>query len=180
MFKVERLLQARQQQIHIWWLPVRTSHRSLQDALVIIPRAFAERVGQHLVDFPTRWKEHRMLGVVRLQHAIEPGIPPRDIVQTPSLIIATEHLAVLAQLRVAVPSDQPAPRMLAQRIHHLARLAQHASLLLYLAFGKCNLKVLADLLQQFPLHIGDALAQSRDLVDAAIALEVRHELDHRL
>lgn len=127
-----------------------------------------------------RWEQRSVLTVIRLEHAVEPRVPPPDIVQTPRLIIPTEHLSVLPKLGIAIPIDQPRPRMFPKRIHNMTRLSQHALLLLHLALRKRDLKILTHLLQQFPLQIRDLLAQRSDLVDTPIAFEVRHELDHRL
>lgn len=137
-----------------------------------------------------------MLDIVCLHHAVEPRVSPRDIVQRASLIaissrimslstmsyliIASEYLSVLAQLRVAVPIDQPSPRVIPQRLHNQTRLRQRSLPLRNLSLRKYDLKVLAHLLEQLALQVRHITAQRRNLVDGAIALEVRHELNNRL
>jgi hypothetical protein len=61
-------------------------------------------------------------------------------------------------------------------IHHQACFRECSLPLRNLTLREYNLKIFADLLQQFPLQVSDIPTQSRNLVDGSIALEVRHEL----
>jgi len=114
--------------------------------------------------------------LVRLHHALEPRVPPPNIVEAPRLVVAAEHLAVLPQLRVDVPVDDSRLGRVTEGIHDEAGLDQRALLGGDLALGKCHLKVLAHLLQELALQLRDLAAQRRNLLYAPVAVEVLHEL----
>ena len=70
--------------------------------------------------------------------------------------------------------------MIPQRIHDQACLRERSLALGNLPFGEDDLKILAYLLQEFTLQVGDIPAKRRNLVYRPIALEVCHELDDGL
>lgn len=125
-------------------------------------------------------KDGGVLLLVRLERALEPGIASPDVVQTARLVVPAEHLPVLPQLRIDIPRQDPGLGVLPQGVHHQAGLHQHAPTGRDLALGKGNLKVLAHLLEQLALEVVDVAAQHSNLLNAAVAVEVAHELQHGL
>ena len=98
LFKIKRLLETRQELIHVKSVAVDPTHRSREDTLKVIPRALAESVGEHFIDFPDRRKDAGMLLVVCLQHSLEPCVSTGDVVQRACLYGAHRLLASIQNL----------------------------------------------------------------------------------
>ena len=121
-----------------------------------------------------------MLFLMSLHHPLEPRVTPPYIVQIPCLVVTPEDLPIFSQLCVDVPGHQPRLGVLAQGVHDVASLDERGLAGADLALGKCDLEILADLLEQLALQVTDATAESGDLVDAPVAVEVTHELEDGL
>ena len=84
----------------------------------------------------------------KILSARESRLDQRHIKFNTHLIACPENLPILAQGRVAVPGDEPAPRIVTERVEHMTCVGEHRPLLGHLAASECELKVLANLLEQ--------------------------------
>lgn len=69
-----------------------------------------------------------MLVVVVFQHAPEPSISPRDVVELPRLVRAAEDAAVLGKLELDIPLDDMFAVIPSQDIDDEARLGDDAQI----------------------------------------------------
>ncbi|KAI6769877.1 hypothetical protein HG530_004506 [Fusarium avenaceum] len=159
---------------------IRSPHASFQNTLEVITSTVAESRCQRLISPPVRREYHGVLVVVRLHHAFEPCVSSSNVVQTARFIIPAEHLPVLSQLCVDIPIHQTSLGRVTKGIHDQARFDERPPARANFPFREGHLKVLANLFQEFALQLSHPSAQRRDLFNAAITVEVFHELKNSL
>src|SRR5262249_5681693 len=124
-----------------------TSHRPRQDSLEVISCPLTEDIRYDLTDPPCHREDRSMFLIVGLQHSTEPRVPPRDVIQRPSLLIPPQNLPILPQLSIAIPRDEPGSRIPSQCTPNQTRFRQNPLPLRNLPFRKRDLKILTHLLQ---------------------------------